>query len=1442
MVDQGPVQNTVESVLNISETPDPCLQCPANSYCFVGSVFRCVACNEACDGCTGPGPDECKACKGGYQALGGTCVRKYHNTDCNGTCHCLDDSACNSVTGECQGKCKKGYYAPPQCQDRCTDGFYGIDCLEVCHCLNDSVCEPELGFCPGNQCHPDWTSVGCGKRLPKLALPPEVVVSTCRYLTVHWRAWNTDDDFGDLPIAEYRLYMLLNGTDPNTGWKPVTTLSHDPSATSYEVNVTSLQGDAYYRFRVNVHYSDDNKVVERASWGLASELYQVPCTTTTEPPPVTIPIILGTEVFDNMAASNEPDGSMGVTWSLDPDLRRFSWNVTLEYQVIGKGDCQTVDDANITSVPVDQTDVSFRVPRPEPWSKYRFTLFAQGNGIISAVNGTESIEAISGEVAPTGVVSSFRLSDTQTRSVTLAWNRVPCAQRGGVLVRYDVTIRPQAGPALSLVTNVTSVTVDGLDPFTNHTANVRYVNSVGAGPYSQDFQFTTLEGIPGPVTINSLVPTESTIVVNFNPPTEANGIIIEYHVLYSELPDFNDTGTATYIACSPQACALKGLNPYTVYYVKVRARTSAGVGPYGQPTQVRTLQARPFPPASLSQNNRTSSCIGIMWDPPDQSSITVIGYTVTLTELGTGLGVVNTTQLDASVTQYVRCGLKPGTSYNVSMYSRSGGGAGERAWAVFTTEHTDPAPPPAPLLVNVSTTTAVVQLSGVVVQPGIDLAYQVEVERIQAGARKKRHPQVPGRVTAQLTRAEVGESYVLVIGDGKTYGGYSNDALLPGQQYNVYYVVLSTFNNETNDDKVDGVLIGVIVALAPPYIELDEEKKKPTLPKAEYDPEKYWNQITSTRESRYIVAGRECLPDSQIAPIGLAQPGAPKVTFRKEFHSLPHKFEQATTLQAEQHPDRNRFPHILPYDHSRVELTKDSNSRCPYINANYMSGYKRQRAYIAAQSPYNDVTAVDFWRLIHQLGLKTVVMIANVVEDNIVKCTQFWPEQEGKVTIGRFLLELLEEMVYADFTVRDISVREGREQHGRIVRLFEFTSWPDHGVPSDPIPFLDMRYKVRQYHGDDPGPILVHCGTGVARTGVFIAVDALIDQYAAEGRISVFSFVRKMRKERPLMVRTYKQYVFIYESIFEEFHAGDTMVDTETLKPKYHEWTQKNYKTSRSYLRDQFQLLQRLTRGPEEAECAAALLPLNAHRNRYPDVVPSDLHRPVLMTPASLSKTDYINAVFVDGYRKRNQFILTQTPLHTTIVDFWRLVYDYRVQTVVMMENYRHESDTCAEYWPTDVNMKQWEPFFIETTAAFQEENVTIRNLKLRNTQRPNEPPRLLRQFQFNAWADNSFTPISKTMAMDLLDLVLDYQENSESPNSPIVVHCEDGATHSGMFVALSLVVDDYDQFRFCYKTLWDYMNLRMPGGTFTETLGQTKTDKLYGVASLSLTSYQDSL
>ena len=54
---------------------------------------------------------------------------------------------------------------------------------------------------------------------------------------------------------------------------------------------------------------------------------------------------------------------------------------------------------------------------------------------------------------------------------------------------------------------------------------------------------------------------------------------------------------------------------------------------------------------------------------------------------------------------------------------------------------------------------------------------------------------------------------------------------------------------------------------------------------------------------------------------------------------------------------------------------------------------RKKRCYIAAQSPYDDRTAVDFWRLIHQKTIKTVVMVGNTVEDSVVKCTQFWPKE-----------------------------------------------------------------------------------------------------------------------------------------------------------------------------------------------------------------------------------------------------------------------------------------------------------------------------------------------------------------------------------------------------------------------------------------------------------------
>lgn len=72
--------------------------------------------------------------------------------------------------------------------------------------------------------------------------------------------------------------------------------------------------------------------------------------------------------------------------------------------------------------------------------------------------------------------------------------------------------------------------------------------------------------------------------------------------------------------------------------------------------------------------------------------------------------------------------------------------------------------------------------------------------------------------------------------------------------------------------------------------------------------------------------------------------------------------------------------------------------------------------------------------------------------------------------------------------------------------------------------------------------------------------------------------------------------------------------------------------------------------------------------------------------------SDYINANYVDGYRRQNAYIATQGPLPETFGDFWRMVWEQRSATIVMMtrleEKSRVRPGPCcpralSQPWPT---------------------------------------------------------------------------------------------------------------------------------------------------------------
>ena len=89
------------------------------------------------------------------------------------------------------------------------------------------------------------------------------------------------------------------------------------------------------------------------------------------------------------------------------------------------------------------------------------------------------------------------------------------------------------------------------------------------------------------------------------------------------------------------------------------------------------------------------------------------------------------------------------------------------------------------------------------------------------------------------------------------------------------------------------------------------------------------------------------------------------------------------------------------------------------------------------------------------------------------------------------------------------------------VTQFHYTTWPDHGVPSDGMSLVYFTRAVRNAHPlSDPKPLLVHCSAGVGRTGTFIVLDTMLDRMEKDQKIDIYDCILHIRKYRALLVQT----------------------------------------------------------------------------------------------------------------------------------------------------------------------------------------------------------------------------------------------------------------------------------------------------------------------------------
>ncbi|XP_066511326.1 receptor-type tyrosine-protein phosphatase S-like isoform X7 [Hoplias malabaricus] len=1090
---------------------------------------------------------------------------------------------------------------------------------------------------------------------------------------------------------------------------------------------------------------------------------------------------------------------------------------------------------------------------------------------------SNKVEARTGEQAPASPPRNVQAQIISMNTVIVRWEEPeePNGQIKGYRVYYSMDpSKPVSNWQIHNVQDSVITTIQSLVPSETYSIRVLAFTSVGDGPFSDPVHVKVMPGVPGqPGKFRTGVVRDTSIELLWDPPLSKEAIK-SYQLIYRSTKD----GTQEKRSFEPRSSyVVEGLQPNTEYILSLAAISSKGIGAFTNEITRSTLQANV--PRNFSVNLATKTSVLLTWEFTENSS--PYRFTVEYNR--------QKMEVDARLRKAVIPNLQPNTSYDFKITSPEGnmGGLRHRITAktsppiVITRPEIDHARETETtitiILPSLDTRTTIRYIYVVVVPlkrgRGVnrhlkspdEMDLEELLKDISQKQRDPRQRQVDLRrayITARFTPSNLPAFFTL--GDQLDYGGFDNRALEPGQEY--VFFILAELNSTTGMfvaspysdpviapeadpqplDAGDGLIWVVGPVLAVVFIiciviAILLYKNKPDSKRKDSEPgtkcllnnaEMMAHHPTDPVEMRRInfqtpgMMSHPPIPISELAEHTELLKANDNLRLSQEYESIdPGQQFTWEHSNLEVNKPKNRYANVIAYDHTRVILSPVNGVvGSDYINANYIDGYRKQNAYIATQGPLPE-TFGDFWRMVWEQRAASVVMMTKLEEKSRIKCDQYWPSR-GTDTYGLVQVTLLDTMELATFCVRTFSLHKSGCNERREVRQFQFTAWPDHGVPEYPTPFLAFLRRVKACNPPDAGPVVVHCSAGVGRTGCFIVIDAMLERIRHERTVDIYGHVTLMRSQRNYMVQTEDQYGFIHEALLEAVACGNTEVAARSLYSYMQKLSQVESGEHVTGMALEFKRL--ANSKAHTSRFVTANLPCNKFKNRLVNIMPYETTRVCLQPIRGLEGSDYINSSFIDGYRQQKAYIATQGPLAETTEDFWRMLWEHNSTIVVMLTKLREMGrEKCHQYWPAERSAR-YQYFVVDPMAEYNMPQYILREFKV--TDARDGQSRTVRQFQFTDWPEQG-VPKSGEGFIDFIGQVHKTKEQF-GQDGPISVHCSAGVGRTGVFITLSIVlermryegavdifqtvkmlrtqrpamVQTEDEYMFCYQAALEYL------------------------------------